>query len=125
MSLGAPLVAGIAALDGVFVACRRAAAAAVAYDAATFDGFHLYDLNFTPRAPGRIAARRRVRPRPRARVKGRLRGRVVAVRGALPRPPAPGLAAAQGSPHFYAARVPSADDVLAMPQRRLAEIAAG
>ena len=37
MSLDAPLVTEVAALDGVFVACRRDAAAAVPYDAATFE----------------------------------------------------------------------------------------
>jgi GT2 family glycosyltransferase len=40
----------IHALDGVFLATRRAAAKEVRFDAKTFDGFHLYDIDFTFRA---------------------------------------------------------------------------
>jgi hypothetical protein len=48
---GGPLVVpGIAALDGVFMALRREVAAAIPFDAETFDGFHLYDLDFSFRA---------------------------------------------------------------------------
>lgn len=48
---GGPLVAsGIHAIDGVFMAMRREVAAATPFDAATFDGFHLYDLDFSFRA---------------------------------------------------------------------------
>jgi hypothetical protein len=48
---GGPLVAtGIQALDGVLMAMRREVAAAIPFDAETFDGFHLYDLDFSFRA---------------------------------------------------------------------------
>lgn len=40
----------IQALDGVLLATRRSVARAVGFDAETFDGFHLYDLDFTYRA---------------------------------------------------------------------------
>ena len=43
-------VAGIQALDGVFMAMRREVAERVGFDAVTFDGFHLYDLDFSFRA---------------------------------------------------------------------------
>ena len=38
------------ALDGVFLAVRREAALGLGFDAATFDGFHFYDLDFSYRA---------------------------------------------------------------------------
>jgi len=46
---GAPrrVIRNIQALDGVFMAARRAVFDKVAFDAATFDGFHLYDLDFS------------------------------------------------------------------------------
>jgi GT2 family glycosyltransferase len=47
---GPPVVGGIQALDGCFFACRREVAESVGFDAATFDGFHFYDLDFTFRA---------------------------------------------------------------------------
>lgn len=37
----------LVALDGMFIATRREVLARVGFDAATFDGFHLYDLDFT------------------------------------------------------------------------------
>jgi GT2 family glycosyltransferase len=48
--LRAPLVTPIHALDGVFIACRRAAWEQLRFDEATFDGFHLYDADFSFRA---------------------------------------------------------------------------
>lgn len=45
-----PLVEGIQALDGAFIAVRRSVVEAVSFDAETFDGFHLYDLDFSYRA---------------------------------------------------------------------------
>lgn len=45
-----PLTTGIQALDGLFLACRRAVAETVRFDAETFDGFHLYDTDFSLRA---------------------------------------------------------------------------
>ena len=48
---GAPLIVdGIQALDGVFFAARADVARALRFDAATFDHFHLYDLDFSFRA---------------------------------------------------------------------------
>jgi GT2 family glycosyltransferase len=124
MSLDAPLVTGVAALDGVFVACRRDAAAAVPYDEATFDGFHLYDLDVSYRAHragfrlavacdlGIVHESKGDFGAEWSRYAARFRTKF------------PELSAVQGSPHFYAARVPTAADVLAT-QRRLAEFAAG
>ena len=43
-------IPNIQALDGCFFACRREMVAAVGFDSAVFDGFHLYDLDFTFRA---------------------------------------------------------------------------
>lgn len=123
MSLESPFVTGIAALDGVFVACRREAAAAVPFDAQAFDGFHLYDLDFSYRAHaagfrlavacdlGLVHESKGDFGADWSRYAARFRAKF------------PALAAPQGSPHFYAARVPGADDVLAM-QRRLAGLAA-
>lgn len=48
---GGPLVVpGIQALDGVLLAMQRRVFAAVGFDAAVFDHFHLYDLDFSFRA---------------------------------------------------------------------------
>jgi GT2 family glycosyltransferase len=41
---------GVKLLDGCFIAARRRAAAELRFDAATFDGFHLYDADFSLRA---------------------------------------------------------------------------
>lgn len=45
-----PLQTGLRALDGVFLATRRELAAAVGFDAQTFDGWHGYDTDFTLRS---------------------------------------------------------------------------
>ena len=50
LSLAAGIIGGMQALDGVFLAMRRETAARLRFDAATFDGFHFYDLDFTYRA---------------------------------------------------------------------------
>ncbi|MEO8306071.1 MAG: glycosyltransferase [Betaproteobacteria bacterium] len=48
---GGPLVVPrIQALDGVFMAMRRAVAVSIPFDEAAFDHFHLYDLDFSFRA---------------------------------------------------------------------------
>ncbi len=44
------LMGGIQALDGLLIAARRDVAAAIGFDARTFDGFHLYDVDFSFRA---------------------------------------------------------------------------
>lgn len=45
-----PIVGGAQVLDGVLLAGWRRAFEAVPFDAATFDGFHFYDVDFTLRA---------------------------------------------------------------------------
>ena len=50
LSLHAGLAGGMQGLDGCFIAARTAAARTVGFDAATFDGFHFYDLDFCLRA---------------------------------------------------------------------------
>jgi tetratricopeptide (TPR) repeat protein len=47
---GPPPSAAVEALDGLFIAAKRRVCEAIPFDAATFDGFHLYDLDFTYRA---------------------------------------------------------------------------
>ena len=42
-----PVVDGIQAIDGLLMIARREAALATGFDAETFDGFHLYDLDFS------------------------------------------------------------------------------
>jgi GT2 family glycosyltransferase len=42
----APVTGGLDAVDGMFFAVRRAVLSSVAFDAATFDGFHCYDVDF-------------------------------------------------------------------------------
>lgn len=44
------LIEGIQALDGVFFAARRGVVESLRFDEEIFDGFHLYDLDFTYRA---------------------------------------------------------------------------
>jgi hypothetical protein len=46
----APVVKNIQAMDGLFLAARRAVAESIRFDSDTFDGWHLYDLDFTYRA---------------------------------------------------------------------------
>ncbi|HRQ81005.1 MAG TPA: glycosyltransferase [Azospirillaceae bacterium] len=43
----AAVIAPAQALDGLFIAARREAATAVGFDEAAFDGFHLYDMDFS------------------------------------------------------------------------------
>ncbi|MGB6535069.1 MAG: glycosyltransferase, partial [Xanthobacteraceae bacterium] len=47
---GPPPNAPVQALDGVFIAAKRRVFESIQFDEATFDGFHLYDLDFTYRA---------------------------------------------------------------------------
>ncbi len=49
-SLDAGILAGAQALDGLFMAGKRAALTRVGFDERTFDGFHFYDLDFSYRA---------------------------------------------------------------------------
>jgi GT2 family glycosyltransferase len=44
------IATGIQALDGVFIAARRKVAERIAFDAALFTGFHVYDMDFSFRA---------------------------------------------------------------------------
>jgi hypothetical protein len=41
---------GVQALDGLFIAARREVCESLPFDEAAFDGFHLYDLDFSYRA---------------------------------------------------------------------------
>lgn len=45
-----PVIEGAQALDGLFLAGRRAALLQLGFDAHTFDGFHFYDLDLSWRA---------------------------------------------------------------------------
>jgi Glycosyltransferase like family len=45
-----PAVGGMVAMDGLFLAARRESAQSVGWDADLFDGWHLYDIDFTYRA---------------------------------------------------------------------------
>lgn len=45
----APVCGGIQALDGLFFATRRDIADAIRFDSTTFDGFHVYDVDFSYR----------------------------------------------------------------------------
>jgi GT2 family glycosyltransferase len=45
----APAVGNIVGLDGVFMAARRSVLMQMGFDAVNFDGFHLYDMDFTYR----------------------------------------------------------------------------
>ena len=47
---GGMVIARVQALDGCFMAATRAAVEQIGFDASTFDGFHLYDLDFSYRA---------------------------------------------------------------------------
>lgn len=42
-----PVIDGIRVLDGLFIAIRREVLDRVRFDAATFDGWHLYDMDFS------------------------------------------------------------------------------
>jgi hypothetical protein len=42
-----PVVAGIRAIDGLCMMARRETALEIGFDETTFDGFHLYDLDFS------------------------------------------------------------------------------
>lgn len=48
--LDGALTEGIQAVDGLFMAARRQVVEAVPFDEATFDGWHLYDMDFSFRA---------------------------------------------------------------------------
>ena len=50
LSLRDGVIDGMQALDGLLIACRREVVLGVGFDAATFDGFHFYDLDFSVRA---------------------------------------------------------------------------
>ena len=47
---GPPPQAAVQAVDGLFIAAKREVCAAIPFSADTFDGFHLYDLDFSYRA---------------------------------------------------------------------------
>jgi glycosyltransferase involved in cell wall biosynthesis len=47
---GPPRTSAVEALDGLFIAAKREVCEAIEFDAAVFDGFHFYDLDFSYRA---------------------------------------------------------------------------
>ncbi len=49
-NLAPGVTTGLEAIDGVFMATGRETVEAIGFDAGTFDGFHLYDLDFSYRA---------------------------------------------------------------------------
>jgi len=42
-----PVICGIQAIDGLFMAVRRSVFPRISFDPVTFDGFHLYDVDFS------------------------------------------------------------------------------
>ena len=50
VGLQTALAEGIHAMDGVFIAMQRNVWETIRFDAETFDGFHVYDIDFTYRA---------------------------------------------------------------------------
>ena len=50
LSLQGPRIGGVQGLDGVFIAARRGLVQRLGFDAARYDGFHFYDLDFSYRA---------------------------------------------------------------------------
>jgi len=122
-SLAAPVAPGLQAIDGVLMACRRELALEIGFDAATFDGFHLYDLDFSYRA---FLAGRRVAVACDLGLVHASKGRFDQAwerYAARFRAKYPALSGERGAPHWYAARVRTPADVLAV-QRRLAGLAA-
>jgi len=113
LSLRCGNIAGIEALDGVFMAMRRDVAKSLRFDAEIFDGFHFYDLDFTYRA--HLAGMRLCVTTDVLLVHAsegsfddswrRYADRFVAKH--------PGLGEPQGSPHWYGARVASRGQALA------------
>lgn len=111
------LVTGVQALDGVFIAMRRAALGALRFDAGRFDGFHFYDLDFTYRAHlaglrlgvttdvSLLHASEGRFDEDWKRYAGRFQEKFPQLRGA------------QGSPHWYAARFGTRGEVLAFYAR--------
>jgi GT2 family glycosyltransferase len=47
MATPRPAIGNIQAVDGLFIAARRSVLSKISFDAKTFDGFHLYDLDFS------------------------------------------------------------------------------
>ena len=123
-SLAAPVAGGMQAIDGVLMACRREAVEKLGFDASTFDGFHLYDLDFSYRAHlaglklavacdlGVVHASKGRFDREWERYAQRFRAKY------------PALGGERGAPHWYAARVSRGDQVLDV-QRRLFALAGG
>ena len=121
-SLATPVAPGMQAIDGVLMACRRDLALEIGFDAATFDGFHLYDLDFSYRA---FLAGRRVAVACDLGLVHASKGRFDRAwerHAARFRAKYPALTGERGAPHWYATRVQAPADVLAV-QRRLAALA--
>ena len=111
-SLESGVLGGMQSLDGLLIAARREAARRIGFDAATFDGFHFYDLDFCWRA--HLAGLRLA-----------VTTEVVAIHASLGRfdeswqraagrfrEKYPALAAPKGAHHHYAARLSSRGKLL-------------
>ena len=111
-SLASGILGGMQALDGLLIAARRDAARAIGFDAATFDGFHFYDLDFTYRA--HLAGRRVAVTTEVAAIHASEGSFDDAWRRAAQRFVAkfPALAAPAGPHHSYGARLGSRERVL-------------
>jgi hypothetical protein len=117
LSLRAGLIEGAQTLDGVFMAMRREVPARVGFDAATFDGFHFYDLDFSYRAA-------------RAGLKLAITTDVAAIHestgtfdaaferyAAIFRAKFPELSAPRGAHHWYAVRFEDAAHIVAFSRQ--------
>jgi GT2 family glycosyltransferase len=100
------------ALDGFFFAARRDAALAVGFDEEAFDGFHFYDLDFTYRAHAaglKLAVTTEVCALHRSLGNFGEEWRRYSQRFAQK---FPGLGAARGANHHYAAHLSSRDNAV-------------
>ena len=124
LSLRIGIVGGMQALDGVFLAMNRRVARGLRFDAATFDGFHFYDLDFTYRAAlagFRLAVSTEIQLLHASEGDFGASWQRYAERF-LAKYPA--LAAPSGAPHWYGARFASRDSLRAFYARLAAEVRA-
>ena len=108
LSLRSGVIPGMQALDGLLIACRREVVLGVGFDAATFDAFHFYDLDFcvrAHRAGWRLAVTTEVLAVHASR--GGFDQRWQRYRERF-QAKFPDLAAPAGAPHWYAAAVADA-----------------
>jgi tetratricopeptide (TPR) repeat protein len=109
LSFRSGLLGGMQALDGVFMAMKTATARQVRFDAATFDGFHFYDLDFSYRAHSaglRLAVSTDILllHASEGRFEDDWKRQAQRFLDKFPQ-----LRAPQGKPHWYGARLPGPD----------------